>query len=121
MKVKLSQIVNSIDALNRISKQPMKAIVSFKMAKNLKLLSEEISTFEQSKNDLIVKYGKENKEGQIGIEPNTKEMTEFQKELGELAALEVNLEGFNKIKLSNLSKCELSPEEMISLEFAIEE
>jgi len=38
-----------------------------------------------------------------------------------LLNLEVDLNGFKKIKLSNLSKCELTPQEMASLEFAIQE
>ena len=121
MKVKLVQIVNSTDAFNKIAAQPMKAAVSFKVAKNLKALSEELAIFEQSRGDLIRKYGKEDDEGNVSIEPNTKGMVEFQKELGELLNLEVNLNGFKKIKLSNLSKCELTPQEMASLEFAIQE
>tara|TARA_Y100001951_G_C11214745_1_gene225116 strand:- start:230 stop:595 length:366 start_codon:yes stop_codon:yes gene_type:complete len=121
MKVKLVQIVNSTDAMNKIATQPMKAAVSFKVAKNLKSLSEELAIFEQSRGDLIRKYGKEDDKGNVAIEPSTKGMAEFQKELGELLNLEVDLNGFKKIKLSNLSKCELTPQEMASLEFAIQE
>ena len=121
MKVKLVQIVNSTEAMNKVATQPMKAAVSVKVAKNLKTLSEELSIFEQSRGDLIRKYGKEDDEGNVANEPNTKEMVEFQKEVGELLNLEVDLNGFKKIKLSNLSKCELTPQEMASLEFAIQE
>tara|TARA_R100000656_G_C3872383_1_gene112487 strand:+ start:183 stop:548 length:366 start_codon:yes stop_codon:yes gene_type:complete len=121
MKVKLIEIVNSADAFNKIAQQPMKAAVSFKVAKNLKSVGEELSVFEQSRGDLIRKYGKEDDEGNISIEPSTKGMKDFQKELGELLNVEVDLNGFKKIKLSQLSKCELSPQEMASLEFAIQE
>ena len=121
MKVKLVQIVNSTDAFNKVSMQPMKAAISFSVVKNLKAISEELAIFEQSRGDLIRKYGKEDDEGNVSIKPNTKGMEEFQKELGELLNLEVNLNGFKKIKLSNLSKCELTPQEMASLEFAIQE
>ena len=121
MKVKLVQIVNSTEAMNKIATQPMKAAVSFKVAKNLKKLSEELAVFEQSRGDLIRKYGKEDEEGNVAIEPKTKGMTEFQKELSELLNVDVDLNGFKKIKLSQLSKCELTPQEMASLEFAIEE
>ena len=121
MKVKLGQIVNSTDAFNKVSTQPMKAAISFSVVKNLKAISEELAIFEQSRGDLIRKYGKEDDEGNVSIEPSTKGMAEFQKELGELLNLEVDLNGFKKIKLSNLSKCELTPQEMASLEFAIQE
>ena len=121
MKVKLVEIVNSTDAFNKIAAQPMKAAVSFKVAKNLKTLSEELAIFEQSRGDLILKFGKEDDEGNVSIEPNTKGMNEFQKELSELLNVKIDLNGFKKIKLSQLSKCELTPQEMASLEFAIEE
>jgi hypothetical protein len=122
MKVKLGQIVSSVDAFNKIAQQPMKASVSFEVAKNLKNLSEELAIYEQSRGDLIRKYGKENKEdGSFAIEPNSKEVGNFQKELGELLNVDVDLNGFKQIKLSSLSKCELTPQEMASLEFAIKE
>ena len=121
MKVKLIEIVNSADAFNKIAQQPMKAAVSFKVAKNLKSVGEELSIFEQSRGDLIRRYGKEDDEGNISIEPNTKVMKDFQKELGELLNIKEDLNGFKKIKLSQLSKCELTPQEMASLEFAIQE
>lgn len=122
MKVKLGQIVSSVDALNKIAQQPMKASVSFQVAKNLKTLSEELAVYEQSRGDLIRKYGNENKEdGSFAIEPNSEELPKFQKELGELLNVDVDLNGFKQIKLSNLSKCELTPQEMASLEFAIQE
>jgi|TARA_R110000744_G_scaffold375199_1_gene488517 hypothetical protein len=121
MKVKLLQIVNSVEALNKLSQQPMKAVTSFEVARNLKNISEELAIYEQSRGDLIRKFGKESKDGQIGIEPNTKEMKDFQKELGDLLNIEVDLNGFKQIKLKHLSKCELTPQEMGSLEFAIQE
>ena len=121
MKVKLIEIVNSAEAFNKVATQPMKAAVSFKVAKNLKKVGEELSIFEQSRGDLIRKYGNEDDEGNVSIEPNTKGIKYFQKELNDLLSIEVDLNGFKKIKLSQLSKCELTPQEMASLEFAIEE
>ena len=122
MKVKLGQIINSVDALNKVAQQPMKAAASFRVAKNLKQLSEELAVYEQSRGDLIRKYGKENKEdGSFAIKPDSKDLPVFQKELNELLNVEVDLNGFKKIKLSQLSKCELSPQDMANMEFAIEE
>ena len=122
MKVKLGQIVNSVDALNKVAQQPMKAAASFRVAKNLKQLSEELAVYEQSRGDLIRKYGKENKEdGSFAIEPDSKDLPVFQKELNELLNVDVDLNGFKKIKLSQLSKCELSPQDMANMEFVIEE
>ena len=100
MKVKLIEVVNSSEAFGKIAQQPMKAAVSFKVAKNIKKLSDELSVFEQSRGDLIRKFGKEDKEGNVAIEPNTKGMAEFQKELNDLLNVEVDLNGFKKIKLS---------------------
>ena len=121
MKVKLLQIVNSVEALNKLAAQPMKAVTSFEVSRNLKKISDELAIYEQSRSDLIRKFGKEDDEGQIGIKPDTKEMENFQKELGDLVNIEVDLNGFKQIKLKHLSKCELSPMEMSSLEFAIQE
>ena len=122
MKVKLGQIAGSVEALNKVAQQPMKAAVSFSVAKNLKQLSEELAVYEQSRGDLIRKYGKENKEdGSVAIEPDSKNLPVFQKELNELLNVDVDLNGFKKIKLSQLSKCELSPQDMANMEFVIEE
>ena len=65
---------------------------------------------------------KENKEdGSVAIEPDSKNLPVFQKELNELLNVDVDLNGFKKIKLSQLSKCELSPQDMANMEFVIEE
>ena len=121
MKVKLLQIVNSVEALNKLAQQPMKAVTSFEVAKNLKNISDELSIYEKARVDLIRKFGKKDKDGVVGIAPDTKGMKDFQKELGDLLNIEVDLNGFKQIKLKHLSKCELTPIEMSSLEFAIQE
>ena len=121
MKVKLLEIVNSANAFNKIAQQPMKAVTSFEVARNLKKISDELAIYEQSRGDLIRKFGEEDDEGKIEIKPDTKGMKDFQKELGDLLNVEVDLNGFKQIKLKHLSKCELTPQEISSLEFAIQE
>jgi len=122
MKVKLGQIAGSVEALNKVAQQPMKATASYQVAKNLKSLSDELAAYEQSRGDLIRKYGKENKEdNSFAIEPNSDNFKKFQEEFSELLNVEVNLENFKKIKLSELSDCELTPQDITNIEFAIEE
>ena len=122
MKVKLGQIANSVEALNKVAQQPMKATASYQVAKNLKSLSDELAAYEQSRGDLIRKYGEENKEdNSFAVDPNSSDFAKFQEEFSELLNVEVNLENFKKIKLSELSDCELTPQDITNIEFAIEE
>lgn len=122
MKVKLGQIAGSVEALNKVAQQPMKATASFQVAKNLKSLSDELAAYEQSRGDLIRKYGKENKEdNSFSVDPNSSDFEKFQKEFSDLLSVEVDLENFKKIKLSELSDCELTPQDITNIEFAIEE
>jgi len=122
MKVKLGQIAGSVEALNKVAQQPMKATASFQVAKNLKSLSDELAAYEQSRGDLIRKYGKENKEdNSFAVDPNSSDFEKFQKEFSDLLSVEVDLENFKKIKLSELSDCELTPQDITNIEFAIEE
>jgi len=122
MKVKLGQIAGSVEALNKVAKQPMKATASFQVAKNLKSLSDELAAYEQSRGDLIRKYGKENKEdNSFAVDPSSSDFEKFQKEFSDLLSVEVDLENFKKIKLSELSDCELTPQDITNIEFAIEE
>ena len=122
MKVKLGQIAGSVEALNKVAQQPMKATASYQVAKNLKSLSDELAAYEQSRGDLIRKYGKENKEdNSFSVDPNSSDFEKFQKEFSDLLSVEVDLENFKKIKLSELSDCELTPQDITNIEFAIEE
>lgn len=119
--MKLSQILNSQEALNRILQIKLPVKISYKIGKMFSRIQPEIRTFEEKRVGLIKKLGTEDKVKQIWeVLPDN--MAEFQQELNKLGDIEVNL-GFGvdkeleKILIADLGDAKLEPRDLIQLEW----
>lgn len=119
MKLKNSEISFYTQNLQNISTK-VSGKLAYIIARNLRKLVDEIKEYEQIKNDLIVKHGTVNDDGVSFININTPEYKDFLKEINEYANIEqeVNL---LKINPEDLYSSTLTAQEILSIDFMIEE
>ena len=115
MKVKLAVVVSASEAMGRLASQAMPASTSFRIAKNLKVVQSELESYDETRKKLIEKHGKDGE-----ISPDSKNWEKFIDEMNELLGTEIDLK-IDKIKQSTLSKVEVSPADLLSVDFLIKE
>ena len=114
-KIKLSMLVGSSEPLGRLMTQPMPSATAFRCAKTLKSVQSEIEAFEEARKNLIEQHGKDGE-----IKPKDKGWDKFIAGYEELMETEVKIDT-EKIKEENLSKVEISPADILALDWIIEE
>lgn len=113
MKIKLGQLVNSMEPLNNLLAEKMPISTAFRLSSIVKKVQGVLEDYDKLRGELIKKYGKDDK-----IEPTDKNWEKFVKEMNELLATEQTL-SIDKIDKSSLSKCEMSARDLMALEFMI--
>ena len=115
MKVKIGTIVSTAEPITRLMTEKMAISVAFKLKQTLALLQEQIKTYDETRVELINKHGKDGE-----IKPESKNFNKFVNEMEELLATEVKLD-VEKISQSDLNKIEITPADLMALEWLIEE
>lgn len=134
--VTLGQLLQSIGALNYLTAQALAASVSFRIGRMLKAINGELEQYELSRKTLCERFSNKNaegkaimlnaknepiEEGQQGRYDIPKEkMEEFEKELTELSAVEVELPG-QQIHVSDLGSVNIAPAHLMILDWMIAE
>lgn len=125
IKVKLEDLVNATDGLKGLSQKQLKARCAYAVGKILKSADTEIQSFNETRMELIKKYGEKDENGELKTEENgnvripPEGLNDFSKELRELLDTEVEISA-NKIKMDDLGEVEFTPAEMAQLENFIE-
>ncbi len=116
MKLKLSTIVNSKEALQEVLKKELPIKTAYRIQKNLRLIEPEFNQYEEIRSKLIKeKYGEEGvEEGNWSVKPNR--MKDFVKELDELASEEIELD---IIKVSLPDDFKITPTNVYLLEWML--
>ena len=117
MKVKLSDVLNSVEVMRNLAQENVSAVVSFRIAKAIKAINEEIDMFEAEKAKLVQKYG-EPHDGGVRVADDKQD--DFQKEINRLLSEKVELAA-TPIKLKDLEHVQLKPIDMMTVDFLIEE
>lgn len=115
MKVKLGIIVSSVEPLGKIMQHPMPAATAFRCAKTLKSVQSELESYEEARKNLIEQYGEDGE-----IKPDSKNWDQFVVDMNKMLEEEVKLDA-KVIKSENLSKVEISPSDLVALEWLIKE
>jgi len=116
-KVKLNTLLNAKNAIEKLMKQDLPVMVSFKISQFCKRYNKEYTVFIEKKKKLFEEYGEE-KEGRFKIKEENSE--QFNEDIKKLLNTEVTLE-IEKIKLVSLATIQLSPMDLNNLEILIEE
>ena len=121
IKVKISELVNSTETLQKLSQKDFKAKLAWSIARLLKAAEAEIQSFNETRMNLIKKYGDKDETGELitdekgNCKINNSEIEQFSNELGELMNTEVEINA-NKIDIGLLEDVEFTPSEMAILE-----
>ena len=125
INVKLEDLVNATEGLKGLSQKQLKARCAYAVGKILKSADAEIQSFNETRMELIKKYGEKAENGELKTEENgnvripAEQMEAFSRELREL--LDTNVEiSANKIKMDDIGEVEFTPAEMAQLENFIE-
>ena len=125
MKVKISDLLNSTEALQKLAKTELKAKLAWQVGRILRAADEEIKNFNEARLTLIRKYGEKDENGELITDDggNCKilpdQITTFQEELNELIAADIDINA-NKILIDDLNSIDFTPAEMTQLEMFID-
>jgi len=120
MKVKLAFLVQN-EALQKLVEEPMDALTSFRIGKAVSSVQSELETFEKTRQSMLEKYGTKMENGDgLEIKPESKNWKEFVTEYEELVNEEVEIDA-KKVKISALKQVKMSPKDLLSLGWLIEE
>ena len=125
IKIKISELLNSTEALQKLAGTELKAKLAWQVGRILKAAEVEIQSFNETRMNLIKKYGEKDENGELITDEqgNCKivegDINEFSNELNDLINSEVEISG-NKIKIDDLDKVDFTPAEMAQLEILID-
>jgi hypothetical protein len=118
MQVKLSEIYNAIEPLNKLSEMPLPVAISYKLVKLVKKLSDEVETIEKLRQKLIKKHGKEDESGNITVTEEKKQ--DFLNEFTTLLSSKIKVD-FEPIPVESLKDITMSVSDMGRLHFIFKE
>lgn len=125
IKVKIGDLLNGTEALQKLASTELKAKLAWQVGRLLKAADTEIQSFNETRMNLIKKYGEKDENGELITDDkgNCKIITEgldaFTNELNELIETEVEINA-NKINIDSLGDREFTPAEMSQIEIFID-
>ena len=119
--MQLGEVVTAMPAIQKLMDASLSASIAFRIAKFAKEVEPHVTTYEKVRQELLEKFGtkgdeEENGQVQYSFANGTSE--KFMTELTNLLEEKVNLK-FKKVKVSDLEGAELTPRDMMSLEWAL--
>ena len=119
MKVKLHEVVNSLQSLQALGMEKMPIKLAYNIQRNMRLLSAEMDTYEKSRVDLIKsKYGTEQEDGSYQVSKDN--MPEYRKEMETLGMIEVDLD-MHTITIADFGDIKVAPIALDHLDWMIKE
>lgn len=121
INVKLSELLDSTETLKKLSQKDFKAKLAWSISRLLKAAEQEIQEFNDTRMNLINKYGEKGDDGQLVTDDKgncrivPENIQEFSNELNELINTEVEINA-NPIDIELLEDLEFTPTEMSQLE-----
>jgi hypothetical protein len=125
ISITLEQLINSTDGLKGLSQKQLKARSAYAVSKILKAADAEMNTFNETRMELIKKYGEKDETGELKSDEQgnvhiiDEMLSTFNKELQELLNTTVDINA-NKIKIEDIGDVEFTPAEMAQLDDFIE-
>lgn len=123
--ITLEQLLNSTDGLKGLSQKQLKARPAYAISKILKAADAEMTTFNDTRMELIKKYGEKDETGELKSDENgnvhivDEMLSTFNKELQDLLSTSIDINA-NKIRIDDIGDVEFTPAEMAQLDEFIE-
>lgn len=105
MKLKLIDLLNSVEILEKLKNEKFEdGVTTFKIARNIKRVNEELSLFYQAKESILTEFGIKNNE-KIPVEKRD----EFTKAINNILAqtIDIDILQINPSKISGYSPMEI--------------
>ena len=121
ISITLEQLVNSTEGLRELSQKTLKARPAYAVAKILKAAEAEMTGFNDTRMNLIKKYGEKKDDGELNTDENgnvhiaPESLTDFNKELQELLDTRIEINA-NKIRIEDIGDVNFTPAEMAQLD-----
>lgn len=119
--VKISELLNSTEVLQKLSRTDLKAKPSWKVARLLKSADVEIQEFNDTRLKLIQKYGQKDENGELVTDADgncqiiQESIAQFSSELNELLNTDVEINA-DRIRIEDIEHLDFTPAEMSILE-----
>lgn len=126
IKVKLGDIVNSVDTFQAIMQQSFKGSLAFKIARLARELNKEMETFNEQRRKIINEYSLKDENGEVKPDENGNiqiipdRINEFNAEFNNLLGTEVEINA-DKLPMDKIDDFEISPQQMLNIEIFFEE
>lgn len=124
MKIKLGELLNAAESLNKLFIADLPIKLSYKLSKIVNSINGELKIYDEKRNELIRKLGTEDeKTKQWSVAPGSANMPEFMKKMNELLDAETEVIDW-KIPLADLEKeptLKLSAVDLVNISKFLEE
>lgn len=119
MKLTNQNMIQYLESLNKISNK-VYGKLGYAVARNMRKIHNELTDFNDMRLKYIQKYGSINEKGEYVLSINTNEYQNFVAELSPLLLIEHNVDIY-KIDIDSIIISELTAQEIMELDFMIEE
>src|SRR5690606_34046326 len=113
-------MVNSISSLKALSQKQLPIQVSYKIAKNIRNIEQDLVIYEQERQKLVDRYAEKDPEGKPKVNDNgnyvIKDKLNWNKDILELLNFETDVE-IEKIDIKELDGVEISPGELMTIDY----
>lgn len=126
IKVKLGDIVDSVDTFQVIMQQSFKGSLAFKIARLARELNKEMETFNEQRKRIIDEYCVRDDNGEVktfengNIQIIPEKIEEFNAEITNILNTEVEVNA-DKLPMDKIDDFDITPQQMLILENFFEE
>lgn len=124
----IKDILDSMEALNKLNNaHGMSSVVAFRIGKNIKAIEGEVKVFDDVRKKLLEEAANKDENGKAIINKDTNQydvpankLEGLAKEIEKLQNEEVKVD-IKKVSLEDIEKADLSPRELMSIEYMLED
>lgn len=124
----IKDILDSMEALNKLNNaHGMSSVVAFCIGKNIKAIEGEVKVFDDVRTKLLEEFANKDENGKPIIDKDTNQydvpsdkLEALEKEIKKLQNEEVKVD-IKKLSLDDVEKADLSPREIMSIEYMLED
>lgn len=125
VKLTNKEILERVPTLAELRARKLPVKVSYAIAKNIDKVERELKIYNQEREKIIKEYCLRDANGSLKITDGNYDIDparskDFSKEINDLEAIEVELD-VHKFNISLLESFEMTPDELINIDFMIEE
>ena len=124
ISAKLSQLVNSAQALRNLGDKPLRGKLAYKVGKVIQQVSNELNLYDKARHQLLEKYCIKDDGGQMIVDDNggvqipKENIPIYTEEINKLDNTEIELNA-TLLDLEDFDSIEMTPKQMIDIEWLI--